>query len=259
MSKLIGIDTESHDGVPYSIQVSISNDTAIMIFLTSTEAIDALRLQLLRLLRNGWQLVFHYAPADLPIVEGIIGTLSAGSYRDSMLEAYGFGCYGKLGLKTLARRVLGRSRLSWEETVTPYSKEVLAQWIMTGFAHAEQHWQTSTERYHKKSGKVLKPSIKVSLAQKLLCELLTYGINNNEYDLWKKLNERMPEEWMTKLSAPDVCGEVPVKGIAHCPLDVQIQYACADPDDTRRLAIRFDAMRKEFVETLNVQWEDVDN
>jgi hypothetical protein len=71
------------------------------------------------------------------------------------------------------------------------------------------------------------------------------------------LHERIGQENLDPLI--EKFGPVPVKGIAHCPIDVQIEYACSDPDDTRQLAIAFDVMRKDLVEQLNVQQEDHDD
>lgn len=253
----IGGDTESHDYVPYSWQVSLEDKVARMVLLKNKEACDALVdfLAPVPWLENV-SYVFHYAPADLPIFEQQFGFSLDGKYRDTMLEAYGFGNFGRLGLKTLARRVLGRARLSWEETVTPWSKEVLAQWMMNGFKYAEENWTQTTLRFHKTSGKPLKPQVRHSEAEKLLVELQGYMLNNPEYKIWDKLVERMPEDWMTNLV--EAIGPMPARGIAHCPLDVQIEYACSDPDDTRQLAVKFDTLRKEFVEGLNLQEEDVD-
>lgn len=262
---LIGGDSESHDGVPYSWQLSLETGVARMLMLKNTSVCKVVSDWLRdRMFWDGRvadfktvdRLVFHYAPADLDIFEAQLQATLDGVYRDTMLEAYGFGSYGKLGLKTLARRVLGRSRLSWEETVTPWSKEVLGQWIMNGYVHAESAWQTVIERAHKKTGKPLKPKVVASVPEKLLREILTYSIGNDDYPIWQKLEERMPVEWMERLVAE--CGPVPARGIAHCPIDVQIEYACSDPDDTRQLAIEFDRLRGEFVESLNIQPEDVD-
>lgn len=264
----IGGDTESHDHEPYSWQVSLEDGIARMVMLKNKEACNALVdfLAPVPWLENV-SYVFHYAPADLPIFEQQFGFSLDGKYRDTMLEGYGFGGqFGRLGLKALARRILGRQRLSWEETVTPWSKEVLTQWMMNGFVHAEQNWRTVERRYSKPKKnaalwsmevpKELKSKIHRSEAEKLLVELQGYTINNPEYKIWEKIDERMPKEWLDKLIK--ACGPMPVKGIAHCPLDVQIEYACSDPDDTRQLAIRFETMRKEFIESLNVQDEDRD-
>ena len=254
--RIIGADTETHDGVPYSAQISIADGTAIMVLLFDIEAVKELKAQLLKLLNGGWRLVFHYAPADLPIFESIIGFELSGRYEDTMLAGYGFGNLGRLGLKALARRILGRSRLSWEETVTPYSKEVLAQWMMKAFVYSENTWHQEISRFHKKSGKPLKPMTVLSEPEKLLPELLRYCVNNPDYPIWQKLFERMPREWMERLV--EACGPVPVKGIAHCPLNVQIEYACSDPDDTRRLWLKMQAMREEFERGLCFQGEDRD-
>ena len=256
---LIGGDTESHAGVPYSWQVSLEPGVARMMMLNNKEVCKEVAEWLY--FTTGTfcdpdnRFVFHHAPADLPIFEQQLGMRLDGLFDDTMMEAYHLANL-RQGLKPLSRRLLGRERLSWEETVTPYSKEVLGQWIMNGFIYAENHWQTVVERFHKKTNKPLKPKVTVSAAEKLLRELLTYSVNNTEYPIWDKLYERMSAEWLEKLV--EVSGPVPQRGIAHCPLDVQIKYACSDPDDTRQLALLFKTMRKEFIEGLNLQEEDFD-
>lgn len=249
----IGFDTESQEGRPYSFQYSLAPGSARMVMLKDEELVRSAVGLLNSLGKHTW-IAMHYAPADLPIAD-MLG-LKVRNLRDSMLEAYGFGNLGRLGLKALAKRVLGRTRLSWEETVTPYSKEVLAQWMMNCFVHAETQWYTEVPRFHKKSGKPLTPTIVRSVPEKLLPELLSHSLKNTDYPIWQKLYERMPPEWMEKLV--DVCGLVPVRGIAHCPIDVQIEYACSDPDDTRQLVIEFERRRREFETVLNVQDEDYD-
>lgn len=256
---LIGCDSESHAGEPYSWQISLEPGVARMMMLNNKEVCKEIA---------GWlsvavgsffdpenQFVFHHAPADLPIFEQQLGFCLDGLFDDTMQQAYHLANL-RQGLKPLSRRLLGRERLSWEETVTPYSQEVLAQWIMNGFAHAENYWRETTPRFHKKSGTPLKPAIKPALPEKLLRELLGYLLKNSEYPIWQKLDERMPVQWMGQLV--EAIGPVPQRGIAHCPLDVQIEYACSDPDDTRQLALLFKTMRQEFNTKLNLQEEDCD-
>lgn len=223
---LIGGDTESHDRIPYSFQLSLYPTTARMILLKDEWLVREVG-GWLNARMGAWgntKLVFHYAPADLPIFESIVGGSLNGEYRDTIQECYRFGNFHSQGLKPLSRRVLGRKRLSWEETVTPYSKEVLSQWMMQAFCHAESSWSESIPRFHKISGKSLKPLIVKSLPEKLLPELMGYVLKSPEYPIWQKISERMPSEWLEKLVA--AVGPVPAKGIAHCPLDVQIEYAC---------------------------------
>ena len=250
---LAGVDTESHDEEPWSVQVSIKVGTGLLIPYRLVGALEVLAQYL-----DEYELVLHNAEADLDIVRGIgwSGRYTGGKYRDTMAIAYHLGNL-RQGLKPLSRRLLGRSRLSWEETVTPYSKEVLAQWMCDGLVYAETNWQQVTPRFHKKTGKPLKPDVKVSDAERLLKSMYGHMLKGDEYPIWDKLRERMPAEWLDKLIA--AVGPIPAKGIAHCPLDVAVRYGCSDADDTLALALKFDVMRKQFVEGLNLQSEDIDD
>lgn len=254
---LIGGDTETHAGAPYSFQLSIRTGTARMILLKDEHLVREV---------GGWlsaqlptwgeaQLVFHNAPADLNIFEKIVGGKLNGMYRDTMQEAYRFGNLPQ-GLKALSRRILGRTRKSWEETVTPHSKEVLAEWMMNGFCHAEENWRVTHQRVSEKTGKPLKSVVKKSEAEKLLLEIMGYLQNNPDYKVWDKLVERMTPSELERLTVS--VGPVPQKGIAHCPPAVQIHYGCSDPDDTLALAMEFDIRREQSVIDLDVQQEDAD-
>jgi uracil-DNA glycosylase family 4 len=257
----IGGDTESHLGEPYSWQFSLESNVARMVFLKNREVCkvlsDELRASAFFLDFPSEFFAFHYAQADLDIFERELGFSLDGLYRDTMQETYHLGNVSfSQGLKPVTRRLLGRKRKSWEETVTPYSKAILADWLQEGFIYAEKNWQRVEERFHKKTGKPLKPKIHRSEAEKLIPELMGYMLNNPEYKIWEKIVERMDEKELGMLEV--VNGKVPGKGIAHCPLDVQIEYGCSDPDDTRQIALLFDKMREEFIEKLYFQEEDRD-
>lgn len=256
---LIGGDTETHAGRPYSWQVSLEPGVARMMMLDNhivcREVAEWLNVMVGSFFDPDNRFVFHHAPADLPIFEGLLGFSLHGLFRDTMHEAYHLANL-RQGLKPLSRRLLGRQRLSWEETVTPYSKAVLGAWLQEGFVYAEGHWQQTLQTLHKKTGKPNKPKIVRSAAEKLLVELYGYMLNNPEYKIWDKLHERMPEVDLVKLI--DAVGPIPQKGIAHAPKDVQVFYACSDPDDTRQLAVLFESLRKQFIEGLNLQDEDLD-
>lgn len=254
---LIAGDTETHAGVPYSVQISTKVGTARMVMLKDEGLVRDLGAWLTATM-HPWgtsKLVFHNAPADLAIFEQVVGGKLNGEYRDTMQEAYRFGNLPQ-GLKALSRRILGRTRKSWDETVTPYSKEKLAEWMMNGFCHAEENWRITQQRVSEKTGKALKPTVKKSEAEKLLVEIMGYLQNNPEYKVWDKLAERMPVEELERLIVS--VGPVPQKGIAHCPIPVQIEYGCSDPDDTLALAVEFDRRREQSITDLDIQQEDAD-
>lgn len=255
----IGGDTESHAGTPYSWQISLEDGVARMVMLRNKAVCRELAWWLGVKMGSFYSMknrfVFHNAPADLPIFEQQLQFSLEGLFRDTMQEAYHFGNL-RQGLKPLSRRLLGRSRLSWEETVTPYSKEVLNSWLCDAFIHAESNWQEVHQTFHKRTRAPNKPKVVKSTAERLLVELSGYMMNNPEYKIWDKLSERIPSADLARLV--EAVGPIPKRGIAHCPIEVQVEYGCSDPDDTRRLAMLFDKMRVEFIDGLNVQEEDVD-
>lgn len=270
---LIGGDTESHDRKDYSWQLSPMDNYARMVMLKNREVCKEIADWINAQIGFGdATFVFHHAPADLPIFERQLEFGLDGLYRDTMQEAYGFGgLYGRLGLKVLSRRLLGRQRLSWEETVTPYSKDMLLMWMMGAFAYAESFMRTTVEtretnRVSPKTGKALKDLIKRKVvkdpAESALWSIYQHAMDNPDYPsdmtLWQKVEERVGGDFIGMMRHKAEVGVMPVRGIAHCPIDVQIDYACSDPDDTRQLAVMFDQKRREYLEGLNVQPEDCD-
>ena len=253
----MGGDSESHDREPYSWQLSPHDGVARMIMLKNRPACETMAKWLKpQILRWGMKLVFHHAPADLEIFERELLMELDGYYRDTMIEAYGFQNYKRLGLKILSKRLLGRDRKSWEEVVEPHSKEVLSQWMMDGMELAEREWTIREKRAHKKTGSALKDKVIVSSAEKMLVELHGYMCKSETYQIWEKMNERMDKSDIDRLVTR--LGACPVKGIAHVPLPEAIDYACSDADDTRQLALMFDKLRRDFVANLYIQDKDVD-
>lgn len=251
--KPTGGDTESHAGTPYSLQVSIRPGTGVLVKWSNTYARDALTTALLSWGGGAKELLFHYAPADLPMFEqaGMGGI----PYRDTMQEAYGLLIYPQ-ALKVIARRYLGRVRKSWEETVEPPSKKELGKWMRRALSHAEEHWRVVTPRFHKRTGKPLKSDVKLSTSEKLLPALYGFMMNNPDYKIWEKLVERMDEKELQQLV--NLFGPWPVRGVAHLSIEELVEYGCSDADDTLTFGIMAEKMRKEFVEGLNFQEEDRD-
>jgi uracil-DNA glycosylase family 4 len=250
---LLGLDTETQEGRRWSIQVSADVGTGIMI-QTDDGVFDPDLLKLLRYWAEPSEWALHNAEADLWVATLL--NLPNQPYRDTMQEAYQFQNLPQK-LKALARRLLGRIRPGWDDLVTPHSKDKLHEWMTNGILHAESHWQQVIERKHKRTGKPLKPDVQKSQAESLLFQIMGHMLNNEDYEVWDKLDERIPEAWMERLVK--AVGPMPRKGIAHVPIDEAVYYGCSDADDTLAIALLFDRMRKEFKAKLNVQEEDRDS
>lgn len=246
----VGADTESHAGKEHSVQISIEEGSGGLVLWENTEVVKYLA-DTLRGFKE-LELLFHYAPADQPMFEQM--GLGGIAYRDTLQEAYQL--LQPQALKTLSRRLLGRKRLSWEETVTPPSKKVLAKWMRDAVRYAEENWLVVEKRTHKKTGKPLKDKVKESAAQKLMTELYGYMLGNPEYRIWDKIRERVPDEM--RFDIERALRPMPVKGVAHLTIEQLVEYGCSDADDTLTLGIMFERMRAEFVERLNFQSEDRD-
>ncbi len=249
---LLGVDTETHAGQRWSIQISSKVGTGLMI-QTDTGEFDHWLLKRLRYWVEKYEWALHNAEADLWVAD-LLG-LHNQPYRDTMAEAYLFQNLPQK-LKALSRRVLGRTRMSWDELVTPYSKEKLHEWMTDGILYAADYWRITTERRHKRTGRLLKPEVKLSRTESLLFEIDQYMVNNPDYPVWDKIAERVPVTGLEKLVAK--FGPLPQKGIGHVPLDQAVWYGVSDADDTLAVATRFDEMRREFKVGLSVVEEDRD-
>ncbi len=248
-----GVDSETHAGQKWSIQASLRVGTGIMITADNAK-FDGRLLHALHYWMNEREWCLHNASADLWVAQEL--GIEDFRYRDTMQEAYQFQNLPQK-LKALSRRLLGRKRSSWEETVTPPSREVLAQWMMNGHAYATTMWTETIERVSDKTGKKLKSKIVKSEAEKKLDHLLKHMRENVDYPadmtLWEKVKEMMPVEEMKGLV--DVLGPMPQRGIGHCELAGAVYYGCSDADDTLALALLFEKMRKGMVEVNEEDWD----
>jgi DNA polymerase len=247
---LMGVDTESHGGVPWSLQFSLQPGSARMVLLQ--DSVIKVVVEFLRqvIYNNHTEFVLHNAPADLPILYSL--GIQGFRWRDTMQESYHLGNLPQ-GLKALSYRLLGRRRKSWEETVTGPSKDALCSWIMDAIMHTEDHWRSVIERTGKR-GQKLRPIITPSDTEQTLRSILKHAGSSESYDVWVKLRERMGP--MPEIEG--VLGPVPVKGIAHVPLERAIEYGCSDADDTLAVALVLERLRKEMAGKMDVQEEDYD-
>lgn len=255
------VDTETHAGVPWSIQLSVRPGTAIMARIDdsreSHEVLKAIGFEIEHEIAfTGTEIVFHNADADIELFKSACGITVPFSWRDTMQEAYQFQNLPQ-GLKALSYRILGRKRRSWYEVCAPGSKSALMGWMTDGLSYAETYMDQVIERVHKKTGKRLEPKIVRSEAGKVLDRISRYLVQNETYDPWERLDGKRGEEWMEELVS--VLGEVPRLGIGNVELSEAVEYGCADADDTLRLAKEFEWRRlREQTAFWNVNEEDYD-
>ncbi len=261
--ELIAADSESHGGVPFSVQVSIEVGSGVMVLEEDKPTIRRLGRVLFEKLRDGGEFIFHNAPADLQTFERHLSLFGVGrfEFRDTLQEAYHLGL--PQGLKALSYRLLGRKRLSWEETVTPASKVALYEWMNMAIDYAAGSWTRTIERTGKR-GQPLKPKVVVSKAESTLRSVLNHMLTSEGYDPWEKLEERFdriadnPSIKYNPLTLESQIGRIPVKGVAHLSLDELVEYGCSDADDTLAVEIELERRRGEFEGRVGVREEDYD-
>ena len=223
----VAIDTESHDGREYSIQFSTAENSGRMILFDNNEMIIELGQWLREVVSRDGEVVLHNAPADLEIVDAVMGGWKY-KFRDTMQEAYQLGL--PQGLKALSYRLLGRRRKSWEETVIGPSKEVMGEWLIGAVEIARREWRREIERFGR-TGKQLKGKVEVSKIEKGIENVLSNMTRSDEYEVWERFEERVNSKFSAEVGYLEcVLGEVPKKGIGHCSTEELVEYGCSDAD-----------------------------
>lgn len=236
-NRLIGVDTESHAGSPYSIQVSTKIGTGLMVKIDNKQAIMALAECVNMAISSGWRLVLHNAPADVRLLEAV-GINYEGHYIDTMMMAYIFQNLPQ-GLKALAYRLLHKRRRSWDQVVGPPSREVLRSWLLDALEQAESEAETIPQ--FGKRGQPIKPKIINSPWKRSISGITMHMSKGVDYDPWKRITPEMEMKF----------GPAPKKGIKWVDEQDQINYACGDASDALELALLFEQMMKEIV---NKEW-----
>lgn len=243
-----------------------------MVLMSDHDAIVELAIQVQRLVGRGWELVFHNAPADLPIVESI--GVKGFVYRDTMVECYHLGNLPQ-GLKSLSYRLFGRRRKSWEEMVGRVSKDKLVYWMMDGMEIIEKELRIVESRVGVR-GQPIKPIIHKPQIESDFIRIMRHTITSQDYDPWEKLKECDNGKCHSPINGTDYIslfygdfkkqldfltdrlGPMPLKGIANLDLKDAVHYGCSDADDTLQLALRLEHLRKEAELGWAVVEEDYD-
>ena len=226
----VGVDTESHDGTPFSVQLSHRAGEGFMLMANDEVSLSWL---------NGWLhhkvTALHNAAYDLRVLERLGIRLTR--FRDTMQEAFALGNLPQ-GLKPLVYRLFRHTMTSYNETVRPASIHALYEWMTEAFKVAQLDL-TYTEK-RPKSVKEHKCDL-----QSLLERLLRLTDIRSDYDPWGRLNEFWGDplnEWMTAHVESRV-GRYPVLGIANCKMEDAIRYAVGDADWTGRVAVELERRR----------------
>lgn len=234
----IGIDTETHDGRPWSVQVSFAPGTAVLVPVDNPDGI--------RWLRHCFQasmttVAMHNASFDLEILRQLDIHIDQSCLRDTMQEAFHLGNQPQ-GLKSLVYRLFRHTMSGYEMTVHPASIHRLMDWMMEAYLLAQTDLSFIEQKKMKTKTKEI---VHAGPAEKLLHRLITNTKETSDYDPWVRLSEFWtdPEtEWMAEYIESRI-GPYPRQGIANCTIGQAVQYACGDADWTGRLATKLTELR----------------
>lgn len=253
----VNIDSESDEGRQYSYQVSFSAGRAGMAFVTSIAVMDELRSVINTDCEGA---TMHNAAYDLEEMDEV--GIRPRQIRDTQQELYHLGHLPQ-GLKAAVYRVFGFRMTSYDETVTPYSKELLNEWLAEALAVASMELQTTIPhppgpdcptcgKKHRLDVSKNKPHECEAVLRRVMGKL--DDADANDYDpwqppKWEKGVEKprlLGREWLEELESR--IGRMPRKSIIHAPYAQQIAYGCGDADWTGRLATWLEAERARIVE-----------
>ena len=237
------MDTESHAGYPWSMQVSVKPGTGILIRADDADGLGALEFWFNSSF-HPWSLAMHHAAHDLR--EAGRMRVRVSRYRDTMQEAFHFGNLPQ-GLKALSYRLFRHTMTSYGETVRPASISKLEGWLIEAFCIAQLDFTQTIARYSPKTGKRLKDEVRKSELETLLTRLLRLTRPDSEYDPWERLDAFWQDpvnEWMVEHVEARI-NAYPRPGIANCTMADAVRYAVGDADWTGRVATEFDRRRPD--------------
>ena len=264
-----GLDTESHAGKLWSVQVSHTPGTGRMILAEDRELVRKFA-EWTHTASNLWYL--HYANADLDPCED--AGIALTNWRDTLQEAYHTNSLPQ-GLKALVFRLFGYEMRSWEDTVWPASVDAVIGWMREAAELAAANLGDTDVKTLKKgkcgacghphsTGKCARCGCDQGIAVARVYEtrtpkrgaaesILRHIVLHTEatrdddkpYNPFKNLKKmreeglrgKVAERWEWEFLEEEL-GAMPQLGIANCPLDIAIPYAIGDADFELRVARR---------------------
>lgn len=249
----LAIDTESDEGAPYSIQWSGAKGRGYMLFVDDERGLGKFRAWMAS---DQPEVICHNAPYDLDVLDRL--GIQVHRFRDTMQELYHLGNLPQ-GLKAAVYRIFGHKMTSYDEVVTPHSKEVLEVWLCEALAHVSSEMRSTVAhpvgpdcptcgKTHRKDVSMAKPHEAEAVLRRVLGKL------GEDYDPWEQPKwdkgvekpRLIGRDWLEEVE--QVVGRMPRRSIVHAPLADQITYSVGDADWTLRLANWLDGERRRIVQ-----------
>ena len=229
-----GIDTESHGGKPWSVQISTDPGTGVLF-----KCDDPAEMMFCKSILNKADVVLHNSAYDLEVLRTL--GITVRSYRDTMQEAFHLGDLPQ-GLKALAYRLFRHTMTSYNETVRPASIRSLTDWMLEAYQLAQSDLSIVETVQLKTKTKTV---VKKGPLESLLTRLLRLTVENSAYDPWERLDTFYNDpahHWMLP-RIESRCGPYPILGIGNCTMREAVQYAVGDADWTARVAVELERRR----------------
>jgi uracil-DNA glycosylase family 4 len=232
----VAIDTESHGGVPWSIQLSHTPGTGVLVRTNDNARMDEIRRWAQA---TSAEFIFHNAAYDMEVLRRL--GIHIPMIRDTMQEAFHLGNLPQ-GLKALAYRLFRHTMTSYAETVRPASIFALVSWMTEAFCIAQNDLSFVERRKLKTKVKAI---VHKGELESLLARLLRLTDAASEYDPWERLDAFWYDpvnDWIRDHVETRI-GAYPILGIANCRMEDAIQYAVGDADWTGQVAVELERRR----------------
>jgi DNA polymerase len=244
-SELVGIDTETHNGQPWSVQFAVSGSAGYMV-----KAGDKKGLEFLGRFLQSRNLVFHHAPADLGVCRELGLPVHEGLYEDTMQMAYQLGL--PQGLKTLAYRVLGVKMRGYEDLVLGASRQVVLGWLATVLGGLEDSSKVveyvTPKKGLKRQKTVTKPHALAGDVTRIFRHTLKVQRGEGgetEYDPWQAWERVRDKKFRRVEKVEEQFGRMPKAGIGHVVESEAVKYGCDDARVLVELWRELDRMQRE--------------
>jgi uracil-DNA glycosylase len=234
-----GVDTESHGGRPWSVQISPASGHGYLFRVNDPEALGLLRWIFAHNERT--EFVFHNAAYDIEVLRRL--GICVRRYRDTMQEAFHLGNLPQ-GLKPLVYRLFRYTMTNYDETVRPASVRALESWMTEAFCIAQLDLSFVERRQLKTK---IKEIVHKGELEMLLTRLMRLTTETGEYDPWERLDAFWSDptnDWMVSHIESRI-GPYPILGIANCTMEEAVRYATGDADWTAQVAVELERRRSE--------------
>lgn len=253
------IDTESDEGKIWSVQFSTQPGVGFMFKTEDQQNIDDFRLWLSWAYGN--RVAMHNSVWDLGDLFQIGMDIGIDDLKpvDTMMDSFHIGNKPQ-GLKPLVYRLFGHRMISYKETVIPWSKRKLEEWLYVALDYISSSMRTTIQhpvgkncptcgKHHRKDVSVSKPHEAEAVLRRVLGKL----VDGSDYDPWQppkyskgvESTRLLGKPWLKDVEA--AVGRMPRCSIVHVPIDEAVNYGCSDADWTGRVATWFEQERKRIV------------